>query len=382
MLSKVTVVSALASIYIGGLLCADTIECFEVSVRFDVVEFGYATQPPTVRSNRFAFVADCIVAGEQWFIRSEFTRNAVEYFVCDGTNVYRTFRHKKDAATSLTNATVRAQLGLSPRLTTDTGFITIIPGRHPLGDLGANLPWLAYCSGSYLENTNNLIPIPGDSIRHSPAALGYIARTERFAEAPRLPSRVELRASESLMASSARRPLLIRSKAKAATRTHPSHFAASIKDGLLQCEYRVTGTTNLNGLIIPTDFRMVQYAPSKTASLKPRMEVTGKLIALRPATSIPQWPIYSDATNYMVTDLRFRDEAKLLDAITYRTGDPDILPTNTPALQGAFALALAAAPEDPADKAWPKSFVVSFILLLLVTPAVWLFYRGARRHPL
>ncbi len=55
---------------------------------------------------------------------------------------------------------------------------------HPMGSQAVNLVWLAFCSGDYLNREGRLIPLPVDSLRHTPDRFAYTNKTESFTDAP------------------------------------------------------------------------------------------------------------------------------------------------------------------------------------------------------
>jgi hypothetical protein len=112
----------------------------------------------------------CITGSTGWSIEHDYLEPQV--WLCDGTNVV--MRTKKQWAT-------------------DTG-ITKMESRDglPLGEFGVNLPWLAFCSGTYLEREGRIIALPCGILRHCPDRFAYTDVTTTFADELGLPRSVDL----------------------------------------------------------------------------------------------------------------------------------------------------------------------------------------------
>jgi len=78
--------------------------------------------------------------------------------------------------------------------------INIWPSRdgHPLGDVSVNIPWLAFCSGTYLKREGRLVPLPAAILHHTRDRFAYTDKTETFEDTFGLPRTVDLFTSKSL----------------------------------------------------------------------------------------------------------------------------------------------------------------------------------------
>src|SRR6266542_3725934 len=69
---------------------------------------------------------------------------------------------------------------------------------YPLGHFGVNLPWLAFCSGTYLKREGRLIPLPAALLRHCPDRFAYTDVATTFDDELGLPKSIDLLSSQAL----------------------------------------------------------------------------------------------------------------------------------------------------------------------------------------
>lgn len=309
-------------------------ECVQITAQItqtNLVKLGiappYWTFPVTcsVWSNRWRI--------DQWRIESRYARNGLEVAYYDGTNVYSSQQIVPDGKANGRSGVVTVTIAPSP-------------GGHPLGNLGVNIPWLAFCSGGYLKMRNRTIPVPVMDVPGYADSLSCVDKTTTFDDEGGLPKTVELLTSRERYLNSLsderlfRNPVLLN-----AQRTRGF---GGVADGLLRFRYEVEASTNFNGRLFPTVFRYFDYRRlNKEDRLSLVAEGTGTVTLIAEAGAPGN--VFSTNAFQTVIDLRFRQRDKLLDAITYVWPKSEVPATNEPALQQRLKemVSRAAAVESP-----------------------------------
>jgi hypothetical protein len=96
----------------------------------------------------------------------------------------------------------RGELRITPFTMSDTNTLAInvfaSDDGHPLDDISVNIPWLAFCSGSYLKREGRIVPMPSAILRHALDGFGYSDKTTTFDDEFGLPRTIELSTSKQL----------------------------------------------------------------------------------------------------------------------------------------------------------------------------------------
>ena len=272
------------------------------------------------------FPVKCIIQRNEWRIEVDFLSNAKEIFYFDGTNVYKRTQITKD----LPESNEPGPFG-SPAPTGDTNiWITISPGPCPLEHMGINVPWFAYCSGSYLKQPGRVIPLPISLGRHSRDCFGYVDITETFDDDLGLPKNSRLFTSrEQLKASLSDRRVRL-GKAQ----REPTDVLVRAKDGLLKCEYSVEAATNFLGWSFPLKFVLTQYQLNEKGETELEYRAVGKTLAIQ---QVPQPEgVFVVGRASRIIDFRFQDGEGLLDSIHYAWTNAYVPSTSDKALQLTF----------------------------------------------
>jgi hypothetical protein len=290
--------------------------------------------------------ARCVFGTNKWLIESHFVPGQSNLYYFDGTTILKVTEIVGGNTNQLPD---RVQLLLPKNLRVSAApsshewsFLAITPGEHPLDNFGANLPWLAFCSSSYIRKQARIIPLPGAVIRYIPEAFGFEDNTETFNDIG-LPRKVEFLASSYLHFKARSDNSLIRGRMLA-----PDDYP-TLPNGFLRGQYSVLTHTNVDGWTIPTSFTYVQYEPD--AAGRPALRlfakglVTSVRFAMEPALTL------STTKRYSTTDFRFRDIRKIVDEIHYSITNGQIQHISAPELQQLFQDARSAAPADPAGQA-------------------------------
>ena len=296
-----------------------TPSAIETKATIKVMDYRYDnnTGKPD-RTNVSEFWARCIVSSNRWYIETDYAKNSIRYLYFDGTNNYSTFEYTKDddfSESFRSRGLKTPMLGIvNGRTPGMPSFVTIIPSAHPQDDAGYDIPWTAFCSAPYLNQSDRLIPIIGHGqIRHQMFAFGYEDKTVRFSDSLALPQSIELYTSKSLMEQSPQRKLLIRGKQMTPVRS-ALMTPVPEPDHVLQSRYQVLASTNLGGWNIPLKFSLTAM-PHHENGLLVGFEAQGTVENISMVASVPQFR-FKPGTN-IVSDLRVRDADHMLDAVAY-----------------------------------------------------------------
>lgn len=302
------------------------------------------------RSNTWS--SRCVFGQKKWLIESHFARNGIDYFYCDGTNVYWT----SQITSVSTNPPPILKNILSSRpieqtnlpKATDPIILSITPGIHPLSDTGANLPWLSYCSGSYIRNPNQLMPLIAAIVRHDPTSFAFEHQEEVFSDDLGLPKKLSLLRSEKLLKTSPFDVRLRRNTDEVRSARFSGDSGLKFIDGMLAAQYTVIASTNIAGRVIPTVFTYEQFDVTKD-TLVTWLFATGIASNIH-LTHEPQ-SIISPTQSYTAVDYRFRSQDKILDAIVYPITNGVVPSVSDPRLQSIFKDAEMTSVVDPITKA-------------------------------
>lgn len=332
-------------------------------------------------STTYQFNNRCIFGTNTWWIRTEFGKNFNQYFYCDGTNVFRTLEFKPIAEKPAFDLNKRYSTNVTFSFSPPSGAptnVVVIPGKHPLADLGPNLCWLAFCSGDYLRGPGRLIPDPGYTIQHNDIAFGYRDKTRQFHDELGLPESLELFSDTKLIRKSPRDTRIIRNTDPRDIQhmVHPSTLNA---DGLLADRYTVENYTNFLGWNIPLEFTEVSYLPLDAAKRErvPVSWVRGKVTSICLSPHAPT-PLIQSGTVFVVTDYRFRHPFRLLESVSYRITN-GVLPSRTDKrLEQQYKALAARAPISPVVKA---RFGIYGLYATLLAPIIaTVLWRGLKKN--
>jgi|ERR1043166_799766 hypothetical protein len=298
------------------------------------------------QKKQWSFPVMCTVSSDEWRIDNAYPSNGTEEWYYDGTNVFHLL--KANVATNpYSSAEITKPHDSTQKLQEQvTVVITPSPGGHPLGNLGVNIPWLAFCSGSYLKRDGRIIPLPVAEVPGRLDSFAYLDKTETFSDAFGLPKLIELSTSRSQYAKSLYDSRLYRTERLFQARLHTD---SRFKDGCIAFRYIVETSTNFNGWTFPTeftyfDYRFKQYQRDSTNEWELFAVGKGKVNSVGSGKK-PENVLRADAKQTVI-DRRFRHPERLLDAITYQWSDSAVPATNNPVLRDRFSeMAIHAAVE-------------------------------------
>jgi hypothetical protein len=202
-ISRVVRVSAALFYLFLAAVCAHGQRYVEISSEIELVAYpSGSTNGATATTPRTISVL-CVTGTNEWRIDHDYANGAEIKWLFDGTNIYHSLRRTKPTPAETTEkrlgnfklATVPFDVAKS-HLT-----INVHPSADglPLGDVGVNIPWLAFCSGTYLKRAGRLVPLPVEILRHTRDRFAYSDKTKAFADGFGLPRSVDLFTSKSLL---------------------------------------------------------------------------------------------------------------------------------------------------------------------------------------
>jgi len=241
-----------------------------------------------------------------------------------------------------------------------------------MANLGANLIWMAYCSGSYLRTPNRLLPIPGLPVREVISAFACEDKSTVFEDDLALPRHIDFLTLRQGLDNEDVHQYLSRTEANARSRFH-RHLPAGEKDGQLKAQYIVLAHTNILGVAVPLSFHYVQYHRTPRDSWGKQLEVSAKVLELR--TSRKPSPVLRAHALQHVIDMRFRHPVRRLDSIAYTLTNSVLPPTNDARLVKLYEEAAAMRPVDRLASSrqgdsMVRAVFVLFIVILLFVPLV------------
>jgi hypothetical protein len=334
---------------LSGLSVALAQRYVEISAEIDLVTYGKTDTNGAASGSHRIISCVCIVGTNEWRIDNDYSQNAEIKWFFDGTNIYDSARITKPLPPQV-SANLAKRFGFgSPPFDVARSNITInihpSPNGHPIGDEGVNLPWLAFCSGTYLKREARLIALPVAVLRHTPEGFGYSDKTQVFEDELGLPRTVDLFLSKALLESSV-------------SNFNSEHFIGFRKnaenanggplnsqDGAPQFHYEVTESTNFMGWNFPLRFEFAQSKRAVNGYLHPAYSGTGRVNSIR--SSAKPENLFVPSMHQTVGDYRFREERKTLDAIVYPTTNAYAEPTNDSGLQNVFKEQVRQMPSAP-----------------------------------
>jgi hypothetical protein len=222
----------------------------ELTARIETISWFFKDAEGKPIETRHTNSVRCIVSTNQWYVENDWSQNAVITWWHIGNQIAR-------------RTVITKQL---PQPKEPSGFfggpspvgerflkVFYTEDGHPNGDVGIKLPWLAFCSGTYLKRPGREIPMPSSTSDRE--AFGYRDVTTVFADSFGLPNKVHLYST----------------------------------NRFLKCEYQVQQSTNVLGWNFPTKFVMRHHRPTATGLSECHGEMTGTLTTIGPAPK-PQIP--------------------------------------------------------------------------------------------
>jgi hypothetical protein len=350
----------------------------KISAEIELISYMPSSTNASRSDTRRKYLVDCVVGTNEWWIDSHFNNTANETYFFDGTNVYEAIQLIRPISPELLSkpgmpATVPFEQAKSNVMVT----IVPSPGGHPLGNLGVNIPWLAFCSGHYLKLKGRVVPVPTVvAVKETADAFGYTDNTLTFDDDLGLPKQIELLTSKARLKSSLDDERLVRVEPVQRVRMTGG---PKRPDGLLRFRYQTDESTNFNGWNFPITFSYTDFRPDSQGSWKAYVGGIGRLIGLTESSKPDN--VLKSGTNVHIVDYRFRDKTKLVDGIIYSSlSSTGILSVQDPVLQSKFLSRMKKAPTDPTLLV-PRLRWTLLVLALLAIFVPLMFVRAKKIKP-
>lgn len=305
----------LAWCLVGCSVSAGAQSYVEISAQIEVTACSGHKTNGTANAEPRTISLTCIAGTNAWLIEDDFIRGATSAWYFDGTNVYQRLRSTDNAQAT----------------------INTWPSRdgHPLGSLAENIPWLAFCSGSYLRREGRIVPLPCDELRHTPDRYGYTDKTTTFADELGLPRTVDLFSSKALFLAS-ETDFQNEGSFRDDYAEWTKKRAAELPEAVLTFHYEVPEFTNFMGQHFPMKFEFFQKGRKYEQNGDWFWRGVGRVKSIRPSER-PKG-LLDPTARQMVVDWRFRDSASKIDGIIYASTNNGVAPTNDPALLQKLAV--------------------------------------------
>ena len=267
-----------------GFLAIQNLSGQFVEISAEIESFGYrlGETNAVAKGKRQTVNVVCVTGTNEWFIENDFSQRRSWFF--DGTNVVCRTHPPSDAERAQIRKEGRTYMPISE--VHDEAW----PSRdgNPLGDFGVNLPWLAFCSGSYLKREGRVIALPAAILRHCSDRYAYTDVTTTFADELGLPRSIDLFTSKARWL-------------KAHTDWDIEHgfgnrytewnqkTAPTLQDGLLVFHYAVLESTNVLGRNLPTKFEFFQSGRPYEQDGNWFCQGMGRVKSISSSTKPPAW---------------------------------------------------------------------------------------------
>jgi hypothetical protein len=281
----------------------------------------------------------CISGTDRWRIENDRSQGGLNKWLFDGTNIFESLQVIKpppeEMQEHLKETLHFAEVPFEQARSNLTIHIWPTDDGQPLGDVGVNIPWLAFCSGPYLKRERRLISLPCETLRHTPDRFAYTDKTETFPDAFGLPSSIDLFLSKSLYMSSVEGFYKGWASEKGVHYSEwMKHAVTNVEQGVLTFHYSVTATTNFLGRKYPLRFEFSQKGRAFVQNGSWNWRGVGMLKSIR-ETAEPK-DLFNPAMQQTIVDWRFRDDASGVDANMYTWTNSYTPQTDDPALQEKF----------------------------------------------
>ena len=343
--------------------------------KIETVSYLAAAPGRSARAARRNIRFVCIAGTNQWRIDNDFADGAEVKWWFDGTNVYNAIHPIKPPSSDMTSKAAKFGLAMAPFQVAKSNLTVTIrtsPFGLPLGNVGVNIPWLAFCSGTYLKQRDRIIPVPVATLANAPDGFGYSDKTQTFEDALALPRTVDLFTSRSLYVKSVTN--FAEKELHRKIDVNPQAF----RDGILKFHYVVLEWTNFMGWTLPVKFEYLQYEPGENGDFVARYGGTGEVASVR-ASGIPG-TVFDPSLQQTIVDYRFGDARKSVSSITYTSAQSFALPTNTPELQNKLARVRLRAAQSRSSDRRVRFVVITLLFVASASPVAAMVCRRIRQH--
>jgi hypothetical protein len=237
-------------------------EFVELSAEIETYAYPLGDTNDIAKAKPKMMKVKCITGSTGWSIEHDYVTPQV--WLGDGTNVVL----RNDPDSGIAGRPALSRNGL------------------PLGEFGVNLPWLAFCSGTYLKREGRIIALPCGVLRHCPDRFAYTDVTTTFADELGLPRTVDLFTSKARFL--AAKTEWDKEWAFGDRYTEANkRIAANLQEGLLVFHYAVLESTNVLGRSFPLKFEFFQTGRPYEQMGDWYCQGIGRVKSIRPSTKPP-----------------------------------------------------------------------------------------------
>ena len=340
---------------------------FEIKGRIETATYNPG-DTSGAKKGSFSFVS--IVGTNVWRIENDFAVGAEVKCYFDGTNVYDSMHPTSPPPDAVARRVAGLGFAIAPFAVAQSNLtitVATTPGGHPLGNVGVNLPWLAFCSGTYLKRSGRIVPLPVATLRHSPGAFGYSDLTETFQDGLGLPRKMKLLTSRALYHQS------VEDFNREQFYDGPTADPPAVPDGLLKFHYEVAESTNVLGWNFPLRFEYRQYEIVGVGNPILRYAGEGTVTSIR--SSAAPVGLFDPAMRQTVVDYRFRDTNRAVRSISYASTNASLLAAEDFGLQKKLASVAARSPLDRTQRIRAQLTCRALLCVVLISPLVIFAFR-------
>ena len=239
-------------------------EFVELSAEIETFAYPLRDTNEIARARPKLMNVKCVTGATGWLIEHDYEVRQV--WQGDGTNVV--MKAERLGAPQAESSKMESRDGL------------------PLGEFAVNLPWLAFCSGTYLKRQGRAIALPCGILRHCPDRFAYTDVTTTFADDYGLPRTVDLFTSKARFLAAKTAWDGEHSFGDRYTEANKRN-AANLQEGLLVFHYAVLESTNVLGRNFPTKFEFFQTGRPYEQMGDWYCQGIGRVKSIRPSAKPP-----------------------------------------------------------------------------------------------
>lgn len=211
----------------------------EIEASLEITQWRYQEDTGLALRNSQTSSVHCVVSTNVWLIETQSRANAVESTWFLHGKIIRLLTTTRDSFSE--------EPGYAPnRRGARTASILPAPDGYPGGEMIVNIPWFAFCSGTFLRHSTRGVPLPAAAPNRT--AFGFTNETTFFSDDFGLPRR-----------------------------------AGFYVNKQLKCDYAVQQTTNVLGWNFPVSFTVTRNEPDAFGKWNRDLTVTGRITSIRAA---------------------------------------------------------------------------------------------------
>ncbi|MDB6068694.1 MAG: hypothetical protein JWR26_4902 [Pedosphaera sp.] len=351
----------------------------EIKADIETIRYRSTDTNDAASASHRSFSLICTMGTNEWRIENNLMIGGDVKWFYDGTNLYDSLQVTKPLPDDIKDKLSQHGFAIAPFQSARSNLtinIATTTGGYPLGNLGVNVPWLAFCSGNYLKRQGRIVPLPVGDLRHEPDGFAYSDKTETFEDELGLPRTMDLFTSESLFEASVKRNDFLGLHDVDLWKKGAEGFQFPAIDGVLKFHYSVSESTNFMGWHFPAKFEWYQNEYGTNGEWFTAHRGSGRITSIRAAARPGN--LFDPSMRQTIIDFRFRDDANGVRSLTYTSTNAFAAKTNDQLLQEKFGKWINSTPASPTT---PFSRTrVLFVVIILFAAATSLAYFFIRKN--